>query len=179
MKTPRTFPEWLHAGAETNLRHVHDDLAVGAATAPLREGFRWAAVVDFHGFDRHWKDREIELGALTTHAPVVRLPFKDCESVPFYVFELALATYRAAHDRGTVLFVCFAGRSRSASVAAAVLAVEHGIPWEEAVRRVGVYDVRGVRVAAPHPVTLGSAREWVAHHLEQRRARMAKGTLAE
>lgn len=153
------FPHTLNERA--NLRRVAPDLAVGAALAPLLDGHRWSAVLDLHGPDRHWPEREARLGALAQHGPVLRMTFADATPIDAGVFSMARAVYRARRAQGPVLVCCFAGRSRSASVAAALLALEGGLAWDEAVRRVSLYDTRGKLLHAPHPVSLESARTWV------------------
>jgi len=90
---------------------------------------------------------------------LVDLPVEDGEPIPDHVIEAAVLHARDIRAAGLpLLLACYAGLSRSASIAYAVLR-DMGVTHAEALRR--------VRSSAalrqwPHPVTLDSVVRWVA-----------------
>lgn len=95
------------------------------------------------------------------HASVLTELFEDRTAVAPDVFERVIAFARACRSTRPVLFQCYAGLSRSATLAYVVLRVVDGLDHNDALRRVAHavehYD-RTMRW--PHPVTLASARAW-------------------
>ncbi len=150
-----TFPQDL--APQWALRLVAPDLAVGSAQALPKIERAWAGVIDLHGAADTWPEREAAFARAAVHGRVLRWPAEDGQRLPTTVFDAALAIYESARaGGGSTLIVCLAGKSRSVSVAYALLRAVHDLSHEEALARVQLYPS-----APPHPTTLQSAVRWV------------------
>lgn len=134
---------------------ITDRVAIGGRdnaaneTLAARLGFRsYLRLTDSGGAPAHCE-------ALLERAEYVRLV--DGPGNDYAAFEQAVNTLRTlAREHEPVLVYCFAGRSRSASVVAAWLAVERGLPIEDAV--LFIKDRRDIDI---HPEMLALARHYV------------------
>lgn len=88
----------------------------------------------------------------------VRVPLEDGQPIPDAVLDGLTDYARRSLARGrTVLVQCFAGLSRSASVAYAILRSVYGLPDHEALRRI---ETTAAGVRWPRRETIESARRW-------------------
>lgn len=92
-----------------------------------------------------------------TGAQVAAFPFDDGQPVPREAIVAAVAGRNVTRGR-PMLIACFAGRSRSVSVAYATLRITEGLDHAEAIRRVAHPEQN------PMDVTLASAREIVRQY---------------
>lgn len=152
---PETYPQDL--AAQWALRLVAPDLAIGSAQALPKFERVWAGVIDLHGAADTWPEREAAFARAALHGRVLRWPAEDGQRLPSTVFDAALAIYESAGVQGgSTLVMCLAGKSRSVSVAYALLRAVHDLSHEDALARVQLYPSLW-----PHPVTLESAVRWV------------------
>lgn len=159
--TTETEPVFPRNECGDNLREVAEGLWIGASldTFYRLEGF--GLIIDVFGVSRAFDRRETALSNHVGRATILRMPFPDCEPVPDYAFEIAIAAVAALRNQTRIMIACHAGVSRSPTVTAVVLALVYGVPWEEAYQRVRG---RGL-MNRPHPVTLQSGREFVQRKL--------------
>ena len=150
------FPRWVVGGpSDTNaaspalLREVAPGLFVGSALSRAHVDPS-AAVMQFS-----------HQCTISTRSYVLRMPFVDCEPIPHGVLDACVAFARAHRAERPLLLQCFAGLSRSASVAYAVLRAVDGLGHDAALARVAHavehYD-RTHRF--PHHATIASAKAW-------------------
>lgn len=152
-----SYPRWIVGGPTDTgaaspalLREVAAGLFVGSAlSAPHAP--KGSAVAQFSRQCPPAADAAITL----------RVPFADCEAIPSGVLYNAVAFARVHRGERPMLLQCFAGLSRSASVAYAVLRAVDGLDHDAALVRVAhSVDHFDRTVRFPHNVTLGSARAW-------------------
>lgn len=162
------YPRWAGPpeapGTGPNLREVAPGLWVGsefaAAEPPTPEG-RWGLIIDM---------REGDPGTGRWARKYLRLRVVDGQPIPHAHLDQALHAYQ--QSVGPTLVHCHWGLSRSPSVAAALLIVEHGLSEAEATRRVSPYredadpndviwddDVDGA-VEWPRRATINSVLRW-------------------
>ena len=152
-----TFPRWVAGGpADTPglspvlLREVARNLFVGSALS--------------------WAHLPVSVGSVVVvqcseHCPpvpgalgVLRVPFDDRALIPSSVFSRVIDV---ARGRRPMLVHCYAGLSRSAAVAYAILRMVDGLTHDEASARVAHATEHHDRTDRwPHHVTLASAKAW-------------------
>ena len=151
-----TFPRWVlggpddtHGVSDSLLREVADGLFVGSALSV------------------HHAKGNVAVMQFSRHCPVfvgdavLRVPFADREPVPPAVLDAAVAFARKWRHKRPVWATCFAGLSRSASVAYAVLRRVDGLPHDEALTRVASRVEHFDRVDYwPHSATIQSVMSW-------------------
>jgi len=149
MKYPRTVPDpvggQLSESTLWNLREVAPGLYVGGQVTPIHDGFD--TVIDLAGQDdpSYKKFRKVLHWTFTDGLPVPE-PLLDA------VWDLLQKA------QGPVLIHCAEGRSRSVSVAYAMLR-RQGQDHEAAYA--AVCSTHG----PPVPTTFNSVHEWVNHHV--------------
>ncbi len=148
------YPRWVkHADQRAVLREVSNGLYVGGMIAVCERPHTqtdWWTVIDCHGY-RVEHTREERFPRLPR---VLRYGYDDGGPVPHDLLAATVALYDAR--RGPMLVSCAAGRSRSVSVAYAILRVAEDMEHDEALRCVSLPgDNNG-----PAPVTIGSAKMW-------------------
>lgn len=101
----------------------------------------------------------------------LRVPIRDGDPVLPEVVR-AVLDFVAAHRRHGVLLQCFAGLSRSASLAYAALRLHDGLTHAEAYRRISLRVPRrdGSAEIWPHPRTFDSVARYVDAQLSHRGA---------
>lgn len=160
-----TYPRWIIGGASDTgaaspalLREVAAGLFVGSAlSAPHAP--KGSAVAQFSRQCPPAADAAITL----------RIPFADCEAIPSGVLHNVVAFARVNRGERPMLLQCFAGLSRSASVAYTVLRVVDGLDHDAAFARVEhAVEHFDRTVRFPHHVTVASARAWCDAREERR-----------
>lgn len=149
-----TFPRWIAGGpgdvsARSNvlLREVADGLFVGSSLALPIIG-QCAAVQLSDRCPPH-------------DGPTLRAPFDDGDAVPDDVLHAAVVFARAWRGTLPVLVQCYAGLSRSASVAYVVMRRVDRLPHADALARVAHTVEHNDRVTRwPNRHTLASAKSW-------------------
>ena len=138
----QSFPiDYSRQGFGTRLRAVASGLYVGSTDANVPN----AAVIQL-------AEQNTRLAGA-----VLRRPINDGEPISPWLLDecVAFATQAPA---APVLVTCYAGLSRSASVAYALLRAAHGVRREEALRRVSGRTDDGQRW--PHATVIASVQQW-------------------
>lgn len=162
---PITFPRWVAGGpADTSgtspviLREVARNLYVGSALAASRVPCGVGAMIVVQCSD--------QCPPVHDALAVLRVPFADREPIPSHVLRQVVVEARA---RRPMLVQCYAGLSRSAAVAYAVLRMVDGLTHDEAAARVShAREHYDCTERWPHPVTLASAKAWCDAQTEGR-----------
>lgn len=149
------YPRWLMGGPDDTagrspclLREVAPGLFVGSA---LAAEFVEADTLVFQ-FSTH---------AVALFGTPVVLPFDDGEAVPPWIIARVVEDARVYRPLRPILMQCYAGLSRSASLAYAVLRMVDGLAHEEALARVAHAVEHHDRTTRwPRPVTLASVVAW-------------------
>lgn len=162
-----TFPRWVAGGpADTSgtspalLREVARNLYVGSALSASHVPGGVGSLVVVQCSE--------QCPPVPDALAVLRVPFADLEPIPSHVLPQVVAEARA---RRPMLIQCYAGLSRSAAVAYAVLRMVDGLTHDEALARVDhdvEHDDRTERW--PHPVPLAWAKAWCDAQPEGRAA---------
>lgn len=144
------YPRVIDPTGGVNLRQVAENLYVGGVGS-VDEPYQWDTVIEMVGFAKV-VGRPYNPDYLRFRK-VLSLPMEDGIPVPDFYLKRAAAA--VAEAKGPVLVHCFAGISRSVSVAYGLLRLQ-GIGHHEAVRR--VFSPNG---HPPLDETFGSVVRWV------------------
>lgn len=151
------FPSWKDESPEVFLREVARGFFVGAERAACAR--QWDLVVDLHGVQ------------IVTADDTIVCSFPDGEPVPVHLLDqVHIKTERVIDKGGTVLFCCEMGRSRSASVAYAMLRSVAGVCHGDAYERISTQmhvpaGHRKLVVTYPRKRTFESALYWVTSRM--------------
>ena len=151
-----TYPRWVMGGPDDTagrspalLREVAAGLFVGSALA--------APYVDAECAVVRCSEHCVTVAQVAT----LSVLFEDREPIASRVLHRAVTFVAAHRPTRPVLIQCYAGLSRSASLAYAVLRVVDGLDHDAALARVAHAVEHSDRTARfPHPVTLASAQAW-------------------
>jgi len=151
-----TYPRWVMGGPDdiaarspALLREVAAGLFVGSALAAPYVDAGCAVV------------RCSEHCVTAAHASTLTELFDDRAPIGAAIIGRVVAFVAAHRPARPVLIQCYAGLSRSASLAYAVLRVVDGLDHDAALARVAHAVEHSDRTARfPHPVTLASAQAW-------------------
>lgn len=162
-----TFPRWVAGGpADTSgtspalLREVARNLYVGSALSASHVPGGVGAMIVVQCSE--------QCPPVPDALAVLRVPFHDREPIPSHVLRQVVTEARALRP---MLVHCYAGLSRSAAVAYAVLRMVDGLTHDEALARVAHATEHHDRDERwPHHVTLASAKAWCDAQSEGRAA---------
>lgn len=162
-----TFPRWVAGGpADTSglspalLREVARNLYVGSALAASHVPGGVGAMIVVQCSE--------QCPPVPDALAVLRVPFHDRWPIPPSVLRQVVAEARA---RRPMLIQCYAGLSRSAAVAYAVLRMVDGLTHDDAFARVAhSREHHDGTDRWPHHVTLASAKAWCDAQTEGRAA---------
>lgn len=152
------YPRWVDETDGVFLREVARNLFVGAEAAAFVRS--WDLIVDLHG----------------NHSPeknILVVPFADGDEIPHGALTEIYSRVERALDSGQeVLICCKVGRSRSASVAYAILRVCYGVKPGDAHERISTLLTiptgrRTLSFTYPLHRTFQSASSWAESRVDE------------